>query len=265
MCYFKKILVLLSFLAFYVSSLGQQIPEKPTKETLVVDFADILTVEQERLLEQKLLDYFIQSSTQVAVVTVTTLNGYERAEFATQLAQKWGIGSAKNDNGILLLVKPKYPNSRGQLFIAVGYGLEGVATDMAVGQIRSNILIPAFINNDYFGGIDKATDALIALTKGEYNEEQFAKKQNGINPFWIIFAIIIIIILLQSFKNKKNNDHHNMDSSGSGLPWWMLLESMNGRRGSGSFGDFSSGGGSFGGFGGFGGGSFGGGGAGGSW
>lgn len=243
--------------------LAQDIPDKPQKETLVVDFANILTHEQKYLLESKLLNYFTESSTQVSVVIVKSLNGYERADYATRLAQKWGIGSAKNDNGILLLVKPKYKRSKGQLYIAVGYGLEGAATDMAVGQIRTNILIPAFIQNDYFGGIDRATDALIALTKGEYNEKQFANKNSGSGNFIIIVIIIFIVIFVVG--SKKNNDHHNMNSSGGSLLPWIFFDTLSSRRGGGSFGDFSSGGGSFGDFGGFGGGSFGGGGAGGSW
>lgn len=260
-----QIVLGLLFLFTFSIVQGQNIPEKPQPERLVNDFADILSPAEENALEQKLLGYFVKTSTQIAVVSVKSLNGYERADFATRLAQKWGIGSAKNDNGILLLVKPKYSNSKGQLYIAVGYGLEGAATDIAVGQIRTNILIPAFIKNDYYGGINKATDALIALTKGEYNEEQFIQSEKEINLFWIVFAIVIVLIVFRTMKNNKNNDHHNMDSSGGGLPLWMLLEALNGRKGSGSFGDFSSGGGSFGGFGGFGGGSFGGGGAGGSW
>ncbi|PID88658.1 MAG: hypothetical protein CSB03_00230 [Bacteroidia bacterium] len=267
------ILLFLSLVNFSVFA-QEGIPDKPSKERLVTDLADVLTEQEEQQLEAKLVTYWRESSTQVAVVTVKSLNGYERADFATRLAQKWGIGSAKHDNGILLLVKPKYPNSKGQVFIATGYGLEGKTTDLASGQIRTNILIPHFKQNDYFGGIDKGTDALIALTKGEYNDATSENQPTQIPIVWIILFVILLLFFLSLMKRKAKGQYQ-MSRKGGSVPMWILLEELTRERGRGDFDDFNSGSGGFGGFGGgfggsggfggFGGGSFGGGGAGGSW
>ncbi len=142
---------LLLFVGFTALWAGTEdgIPEKPVQQRLVNDLAEIISPQQEQTLEAKLVAYANESSTQIAIVTVKSLNGYERADFATRLAQKWGIGSAQHDNGILLLVKPKYANSKGQFFIATGYGLEGAVTDLATGEIGRNILIPHFRKTKY--------------------------------------------------------------------------------------------------------------------
>ncbi len=257
------IITIILFLGIGVFPLiGQgEIPNKPNVERLVVDFAHVLSTTEKQRLEEKLEQYSRETSTQIAVVTVKSLNGYERAEFTTRLAQKWGIGSAKYDNGILLLVKPRYNDSKGQVQIATGYGLEGAATDLACGQIRNNILIPHFKRNDYFGGIDKATDALIALTRGEYNDE-YAQEEPVSIPFSVIITIILVVFILFSSLKRKAKGQYQMSKNGGSVPMWLLLELLTRNTGSSSFDDFNSG---SGGFGGFGGGSFGGGGAGGSW
>lgn len=271
----KRIFTYTLLSLFCAAALAQSdIPNKPEIERLVNDFANVLNEQEENLLEQKLATYARESSTQIAIVTVKSLNGYERADFATRLAQKWGIGSAKHDNGMLLLVKPKYSDSKGEVFIATGYGLEGAATDLANGQIVRNVIIPHFKQNDYFGGIDKGTDALIALTKGEYNDAMPSKKPSKGMPLWvIIFLVIVFFIFISSIKQKAKGQYQ-MSKRGGSIPMWMLLEMLTRNRGKGDFKDFNSGSGGFGGFGGFsggggfggfGGGSFGGGGAGGSW
>lgn len=259
----KKIVLFTIILLLGITTFGKDgIPDKPQTAKLVNDLANILTPQEEKSLEAKLLSYFVENSTQIAVVTVKTLNGYERGYFATELAHQWGIGSAKNDNGILLLVKPKYPNSKGEVFVAVGYGLEGKATDLATGQIVRNKLIPAFKNNDYFGGINTATDALISLTKGEYNEKQ-ELPENSIGFSFFIFLIIMIFLII--LLSKRNTNGYEVSSHGANVPMWQIMDILSRTKGRGSYKDFTSGGGSFGDFGGFGGGSFGGGGAGGSW
>lgn len=268
--------IFLLFIGWAALAQSDGIPEKPAVQTLVTDLAEILTEEQKNILEQKLLEYFKSSSTQVAVVTVNNMGGYEPQEFATRLGEKWGIGKAKYDNGILLLVKPKTPDTKGQVFIATGYGLEGSATDLATGQIVRRILIPHFKNNDYFGGIDAGTNALIDLTRGEYNDPQKYQPQGQEIPIWVIVLFFIGLVLFLSMMTRHSKNEYDMSSAGGSIPMWQLMEMLRQSKRRGGFEDFSSGrgsfgggfgsgGGTFGGFGGFGGGSFGGGGAGGSW
>jgi uncharacterized protein len=203
------------------------------------------------------------------VALVKTLNGYTKEDFADRLAEQWGVGQKNKDNGVVILVKPKYRDEKGEARISVGYGLEGAIPDAICKRIVENEMIPSFKNGDYFTGIDKAATTVMALAAGEYTAEQYKKATKGSLLGLILPIIIIVVIFL--FMRKNSGNHFNSGSKGQGLWTSIWLASMLGSRGgSGSWGDFRSGGGSFGGgggggFGGFGGGSFGGGGAGGSW
>ncbi len=195
--------------------------------------------------------------------------GYDKADYAQRLGEKWGIGKKQLNNGVLILIKPKTPYSDGQVFITQGYGLEGVIPDITCAQIVDNDILPSFREGDYYGGLDKATSTIMALARGEFSAADYAGKavRTGKGkqkiPLGLILFIVFIIILISRGSGGGSN---RKNISTGGLPFWMLMGMMNSGSGShsGSWGGFSGGGGG-GGFGGFGGGSFGGGGAGGSW
>lgn len=267
----RKLLILQFIIASfiynsYLPGLSQNLPEKPDPPRLVNDFAGILKSDQINALEDKLVAFSDSTSTQIAIVTVPSLDGYDKADYAQRLGEKWGIGKRQRNNGVLILVKPKQPDSNGQVFITQGYGLEGVLPDLTCSQIVDKEMLPSFRAGDYYGGLDKAVNTIMAITHGEFSADAYGSKTRKISghvPFGLIVFIIFIIIMLISRGGGSNNRH----ISSGGLPLWMLLSMMGSGRGShgGSWGGFSGGGGGGGGFGGFGGGSFGGGGAGGSW
>jgi uncharacterized protein len=250
--------------------LAQDFPDKPVPPRLVNDFAGILTSQEVYALEEKLVAYNDSSSTQIAIITVSDLHGYDKADYAQRLAEKWGIGQKGLNNGVLILVKSKTPESSGQVQIVQGYGLEGVIPDIICGQIVDYEILPEFRNGNFYKGLDKATSTLMSLASGEFPADQYGKSKGSSTGkmapivFFIIFLIIVMFMRGSGGSNQKN-------ISRKGLPLWMLLTMMNsgGNRHNGSWGGFSGGGGfgggGGGGFGGFGGGSFGGGGAGGSW
>ena len=248
---------------------AQNLPDKPVPQRLVNDFAGMLNSNDISALEQKLVTFNDSTSTQIAIVTVTSLQGYDKADYAQRLAEKWGIGQKGNNNGILILVKPKTESEQGEVFITQGYGLEGIIPDITCSEIVDNDILPAFRSGDYYRGLDKATSTLISLARGEFPADQYKKqsKQVGaITPF-VVFIIFFIIMMFMRSGGGKNQRH----IGNKGLPLWLLFSMMNSRNShNGSWGGFSGGGGfggssGGGGFGGFGGGSFGGGGAGGSW
>jgi uncharacterized protein len=258
-----------SLLSLSIPLNSQDIPDPMSPPRLVNDFAGILNANQVRHLEQKLVMFDDSSSSQIVVLIVKSLNGLSKEEFADQVGEKWGVGQKEKNNGVVVLVKPKYGNEKGEARISVGYGLEGAIPDAIGIRIVNNEMIPYFKAGDYFTGIDKATTTLISLAKGEYTADQY-KKNTGGSPVGIIVPIIIIILIIL-FMRRNSGNHYTTGSKGTSMWTALWLASMMGNRGGGgSFGDFRSGGGSFGGgggggFGGFGGGSFGGGGAGGSW
>ena len=266
--YLLATLAVLLFNISGVTSFSQDLPEKPVPPRLVNDLAGMLSPEEINSLEQKLVAFNDSTSTQVAIVTVPTLMGYDEADYAQRLAEKWGLGQKGLNNGVLILVKPKQPDSGGHVYITQGYGLEGVLPDLTCAQIVDNDILPAFRKGDYYEGLSNAINSIMAITRGEFSAEEYGqrgKKSSGQHvPFGLVLIIIFIVIMLIS-RGSGGSNRRNISSKG--LPIWLLLSMMNSGRGShsGSWGGFSGGGGGGGGFGGFGGGSFGGGGAGGSW
>jgi len=247
-----------------------QVPLRPDPPKLVNDFAGILRQDQVALLEDSLVQFARQTSNQVVVVTLTSLNGYDPGDLAYRIGESWGVGQKDKSNGIVVLVKPKAGNERGQVYISVGYGLEGVIPDaVANGKIIDREMIPRFQENNYFGGIMAGVQVIMELSRGEYTAGQYqgGEKQDKQGGGFSVLFIILLILFITLFRGKNKGKFNTGTRS---LPFWMLMGMM-GSKGSGSWSDFSGGRGGFGGggggggFGGFGGGSFGGGGAGGSW
>lgn len=257
----KRLFVLLISFLFYVNSFAE-IPEKPNPAKLVNDFAKVLTKSERSELENQLETFARETSTQIVLVSVSDLDGYDPADFAQQIGEKWGVGQKDKNNGLVILLKPKTIDSRGQVHISTGYGLEGVLPDAVVnGAIIDNEMIPRFKQNDYFGGLVAGINVIMEISKGEYTAEQYQQNaQNKAGGGSLVSIIIIFIVLLSLFGRGRRRRFY---SPGRSLPFWLAMGLLSGsNRSSGSFNNFSSGSGNFGGFGG---GSFGGGGAGGSW
>ncbi|MFV0531186.1 MAG: TPM domain-containing protein [Flavobacteriales bacterium] len=243
-----KVNYLLVFFFSFSIVLGQ-IPEKPKKIYPVVDDANLLTNNEEQLLNTKLINHFKNTSTEILIVTIKSLQGANENMVAAQIGEDWGIGEKEKDNGIVILVSEK----EHKIAIQSGYGANIYLTATLAKQIISNNISPYFKQNNFYGGLDKGTDAIFQVLEGKYNDQP--TQQEDIPVFPIILFIILFIILISLRNNGRggNGDRHYKKSLG---PIDIILTSS-GR---------SSWGGSSGGFGGFGGGgSFGGGGASGGW
>lgn len=249
------IIILISIIP---GTLAQNFPAKPNR--LVNDYTNTLSPEQINSLERKLVAFDDSTTTQIAVVLISTLDGYDVSDYAVRLAEQWGVGGSKNNNGIMLLAAL----GDRKVTIQTGYGVEGALPDAIAKRIIENEIKPDFKVGNYFGGLDKATDAIISYTKGEYKNEnpKQGQQSKGI-PVGLIILIIIIIIAISRRGGGGGGRRVIGGRGGADLMWWTLLSGMGGRSRGGGFGGFSGGGG--GGFGGFGGGSFGGGGASGDW
>ncbi|MEX2514378.1 MAG: TPM domain-containing protein [Cyclobacteriaceae bacterium] len=263
----RQFFTLLLLCALSLSGWAQgDFPEKPNPPRLVNDFSESLSDQEVRQLENKLLAYNDSTSSQVSIVLINSVGPYAISDYAYQLGDKWGIGRKDRDNGILILAAMK----DRKVFIATGYGMEGAIPDALAKRIVEQLIVPNFRTEDYFTGLDQATDMIFKLASGEYDAEQLSSSDRpaGVLPFLLIFVIGFVVLSL--IKNRKDNNNH-MGGKRGGVDFFttMMLAGMLGSN-RGKFGDFSSGKGGFGGggggsFGGFGGGSFGGGGAGGSW
>ena len=264
----KAIAALLVLLT--VSAAMAQVPARPDPPRLVNDLAGILAPEQVKWLEDSLVRFDRRTSNQVVVVTIQDLGGMDPAEMAYEIGEQWQVGTSEDNNGVVILVKPKTRDSRGQTFIATGYGLEGALPDATCKMIVDREMIPHFKNNDYFSGIAAAVGVICPIAAGEYSKERYEEDSvsgTAIGLVALIGALCLFFIIV-AISRKSGNGGNGNSSNGTGTfgPGGIFLGGLPfggmGGRGSGGSG-FDSGFG--GGFGGFGGGSFGGGGAGGSW
>ncbi|RPH33637.1 MAG: TPM domain-containing protein [Bacteroidales bacterium] len=254
-----SVLVLSSSILF-----AQELPKPMDPPRLVNDFVGLLGQDEVSSLESKLRTYNDTTSTQIYIVIVNDLLGYDKSDYAFRLAEQWKIGQKDKNNGALILVKPKSGREKGEAFIAIGYGLEDVIPDITANHIVDLEMIPFFKQNQFYQGLDAATNTIINLAKGKFTAEQYGKRKKSSGGGSAIIIIIIVIVLSLIFRGNSNNRGKTM--GGSSLPFWLALGMLSSGSRSGGFGGFSSGSGGFGGgFGGGGGGSFGGGGAGGSW
>jgi uncharacterized protein len=225
--------------------------------------ANTMSADQVRKLEEKLLDIDKTTSTQITIVTIKNLGGYEVAQFAVELANRWGIGQKSKDNGVLLLASTE----DRKVNISTGYGLEGALTDAMSGRIIRNEITPEFKNGNFYEGFNKGTDAIIAATKGEYKADPASDRKRKGAPVSSILVMIIVIYIILWILSKIGGGGGGNYMSGRGRRGWgggFIGGSILG-SGLGGGGWGGGGGSSGGGFGGFGGGSFGGGGASGSW
>ncbi len=250
------------FIVFFVALFSlnnikaQNVIPKSNPPVLVTDMAGVLSTEEKQALENKLVAIDDASSNQIAVVILPTLEDYPIEEYANKLFREWGIGNKKSRNGVLLLIAIQDKKIR----IEVGYGLEGAIPDITAINIIDKDIKPAFRQQAYYQGIDKATDDIAKAAVGEYKVAR-TKKPSG-KSGGALFVIIIFVILL--VLKGGGGGGSNIGRSGfSDVATGMLLGSLlgGGGRSGGGWGGGDSGGG----FGGFGGGSSGGGGASGGW
>ncbi|MEM6396816.1 MAG: TPM domain-containing protein [Bacteroidota bacterium] len=251
--------------------LAAQSPIPRAQNKLVYDLAGMLDRGQVQALESKLVSYSRETSTQIAVVLESSLNGEDAFDRSLAIAEGWGIGGNDNkDNGVLLYVAK---NDR-QIRIQTGYGTEGFLPDIQAKRIIDNIIAPAFRQGNFYGGIDGAVQRIMDLGTGEYTAEE---DTGGSMPFPVVLFLLVIglffisAIISASQRDDDDDDdggywrggRYDMDDYGRGRGrrrrgGWVIMPGGFGGGGGGSFGGG-------GGFGGFGGGGFGGGGAGGSW
>ncbi|HEY5236754.1 MAG TPA: TPM domain-containing protein [Rhizomicrobium sp.] len=230
-------------------------PTFPALTGRVVDNANVLSEQTRADLTQKLEALENQTTRQLVVVTLPSLQGYDIADYGYQLGRAWGIGQKSSNNGVLFIIVP----SERKVRIEVGYGLEPILTDALSEIILQSKVLPRFRDGDMEGGIVAGAGALIEQLSldepaAKARVAQAAQQQRAvhINPIFLLFAIFFIISIFS---------HLFRGTRSSGLGWMLPFMLMGNGRSSFGGGGFSSGGGGFSG----GGGSFGGGGASGSW
>jgi uncharacterized protein len=247
----KTVLLYLSLFAT-LQVFAQNIPARPDPPRLVNDFAHLMSSADADALESKLDTYNESTSTQIAVVTIESLEGTDVGEYAAELGKKWGVGTKENHNGVVILVS----KAEHKVSIRTGYGVEEKLGAIICNRIIENQLVPNFKNGNYYAGFDAATTEMIQRLEGTYKGTGKAP-QKGI-PIWAIIAIILVLLVVLPIFFGGGGGGGTFTGGG------FMGGFLGGFGAGGGFGG-GGGGGDSGGFGGFGGGDFSGGGSSGSW
>lgn len=234
-------------------------PTFPELTGRVVDNAQLLSPADKTALDAELKALEDKSSDQVVVITLPSLQGYTIEDYGYQLGRHWGIGSAKLNNGVLLIVAPNERKVR----IEVGRGLEPTLTDALSKIVIDNAILPRFRAGDFTGGIKDGVGDIVRVLTGDAAEVEARARarQDADNAaidlvLVIIWTVILLWIAYSIWRSIRYTPRASHRRGGPDLvpgPTW-----------GGGGRSWSSGGGGGGGFSG-GGGSFGGGGASGGW
>ena len=129
----------------------------------VHDFAGLLSPDQHAELERLAEDVEKETTAQIAVVTVKSLDGQTVESYANDVLRSWGIGQRKTNNGVLFLIAPNERRMR----IEVGYGVEPLLTDSVCGEIRDRDVIPRFKQGNFPAGIMAGTKQLAVVLRAD--------------------------------------------------------------------------------------------------
>lgn len=247
----------------------------PTYDGFVTDKASVLQTEDIASLNEKLSTYRAETSNEIAILIIPTLNGESAADVAVQIGRSWGVGGKQKDNGVLMLVAI----DDREIFIATGYGLEGALPDIVTKGIIDGEIFPLFRDKLYYEGIAAGIDAMQKHIGGEYTADRYGSPGDDSPLLPLLFFAFIFLEFLGAYLARSKS-------------WWLggfigailgiivslviiswvpiimltifgfIFDFIVSKTGIRNFGGPRIGGG---GFGGFGGGSFGGGGAGGKW
>lgn len=244
-------LVIASGAALLCLTAAQAQPEVPTLQQRVTDFTNSLTFTEWRSLESRLQRFEDSTSTQIAILLVSSLQGESIEDFSMRVFEKNKIGQQQKDNGVLVVVVKDDRIAR----IDVGYGLEGVLTDAATSQIIERDMKPYFRADNFYAGLSSGVSSIIAVAEGGYRVESAGKTAPLVSGIMLVFFIVFMLVFFMPMLAARRR--YLIRSGG-----WMYNSGWG--WGSGGFGSSRGSGGSSGGWSG-GGGMAGGGGATGRW
>lgn len=198
MKYFIFILLMFPFAATAQKEWWQEFPAKP--DNYVTDQQDILSSQEQKLLNTKLRAFEDSTTNQLFVYLAKSLNGKDLEDYSRKIFNKWGIGQKDKNNGILIAIFIEDRKYR----IHIGYGLEGVLPSALTRQIQDDVMRSHFKEKNYYEGIDAGIDELIYYSKHEFQPP--GPFDYLLIPAAIAYGVSLLffIINLASLKKWKN-------------------------------------------------------------
>jgi uncharacterized protein len=193
-------------------ALDRLFPERPTG--YVTDVAGVIPAERIRTIDDLIARLRRATGAEIAVVTLSTIEDYDRADVAVAIGRKWGVGAAaeqgdpRRNAGVVLLVVPPSGGRRGQMFIATGRGVEGFVTDLVAGRIRDQMR-PYLSNGDFGQGIETGvrslasvvaqgfgvTDSTLVGTDRSIFRPGQERQRSGRFPTWVVPLLLLLVVM----------------------------------------------------------------------
>lgn len=167
----KKLLLIVLLISNTIISTAQiKIPNRPEKIPFIIDSTYTLDINQKSILNNKLKNYCLSTSTEILVMMVSSTNGIKIETYAKELGNKWGIGKLGKDNGIVLLIA----KDDRKMTIQNGHGIEPILSNKKTKHIIDADITPHFKNGDFFMGISQGLNAIFDILKNEFTNENNA-------------------------------------------------------------------------------------------
>lgn len=234
----KNFLFLGLFLSLVIApAWALEVPNRPAG--WVTDLTGTLSPREVAALERKLAAFERETTNQIVVLLIPSLEGDNLEDFSIRLAEKWKVGQRGKNNGVILLI---VKNDR-KIRIEVGYGLEGSLPDALAGSIIRQEIAPRFRAGKFYEGIEAGLNAIMAATKGEYKSippVRGKSKTFSALPFLPIILFLGIFILLNIIRRRAYYSGGSRGWHSGGF--WGGGGFLGGGRFSGGGGEFGGGG-----------------------
>lgn len=239
----RKLLCAVVLLCLVVSArapkalaLSTGIPDRPGEDACVLDSAGVLSESTETAIQQGSDRLFEDSGAEICVVTVDFLGGRNIDDYANDLFDRWGIGSAQRNNGLLLVLAV----GEDDYYALPGYGVDDLFTGAVLQELLDENLEEDFAAGNYDAGTLKFFHAAYDLLENydyhdAYSQENDADSTvsfstqtgSGLRRFlrFLLVVGVLVLVLWLIFRNIRANS-----SGGSGYGGYS------GYRGSGSGG-----------------------------
>ncbi len=250
--FFRLGLLLVLLLPLSAAASTPPVPAHPPG--YVVDLADMLSPAKEKQLDDLLRGLEKQTTAQMVILTVDSLDDEDINSFSLQVAEQWKLGQKGKDNGLLFVVALKDRKYRFE----VGYGLESVLPDSLLGSLGRQVLVPYFKQGRYGQGIAAATGEILRILGKHYGvtisgigklpvSSRSRNKSRLSSLIFFLFLLFFLLLLYSRYFNKRFRDKGRHGPSRYGMGPIIFPGGGWGGGSSGGFGGFSGGGGGFGG------------------
>ncbi|MGH8684893.1 MAG: TPM domain-containing protein [Nitrosospira sp.] len=201
----------------------------PPLKSPITDLTGTLSVSETAQLAQKLTAFEAKKGSQIAVLIVPTTQPEAVEQYSIRVAEAWKLGRKGVDDGVLLVIAKHDRVSR----IEVGYGLEGVLPDAMAKRIVDGVMVPAFREGDFAGGVDAGIEQIMAVIEGEPLPPPQPRRGNGAsagtgivldNIIPIFIGLMVLGKILQSLFGRFIGA--TVMSTAAGFIGWLVFSSV---------------------------------------